>query len=243
MRIRYYAVLLAFAWAVTLPLQAQILWDLSDAAEPDTVAAGQHIRIGTVSGPWSLMLDYFGRPALCADGYYLEHRTAETAPHGWTQPAIGSDDGGICAAVRDPQPAPAPIEDDPQTLASAFATLANRIDAERQARIAAVVGATEEQIARLARAQTLSARIDAGTATDDDRAEYAQLLQQADHVEQLRLYAETPNSPPMWVESLPPAQTLYGWAEATLGSVAEVDAVDAAAPPVEAPQWPSAEQQ
>jgi hypothetical protein len=57
-------------------------------------------------------------------------------------------------------------------------------------------------------------------------------------VERLRLYAVTPTSPPMWLDPLPAGETLYGWAEGTLGSAAAVHAVDPAAPPTDAPQWP-----
>lgn len=230
--------LVVLAWLLAGPTQADVLWDLRDPIAPETVPAGAHIRIGTVSGPWGLMRDYFGRPALCSGGWYLEHRTAATADHGWTNPTIGTDDGGICAAVREPAAAPPPIEDDPATLEGAFASLAQRIDAERNRRITAAVGSLEEQLARLARSQSLQARIAAGTATEGDRTELALLLGQADYVEQLRLYAVTPSSPPMWIDPLPAAQTLYGWAEGTLGTAAAVEDIDPAAPPVDAPQWP-----
>jgi len=238
MRLLPRVILAACALSGAALTDAAILWDLRQPAAPRELLASDHIRVGTLSGPWPLIVDYLGRPAVAAAGWYEEYRTAASAPSGWSQPSIGVDDTGQPAAVRSPLPAPTPEEGDPGDLASALSTLGARIEAERLRRVAAVTGGMEEQMYRVGRIAQLQAAIQAETATADDRPELAGLLAIQAHIQGLRAYGRTPASPPMWGAVLPAAQTLYDWAEATLATPAAVTALDPASPPTAAPQWP-----
>lgn len=235
------SLLLALSGILLAPLaaQADICWDMR--ATPRQLASSDRIRVGTLSGPWALVSQYLGRPAVCAAGWYMEYRTAVNAPNGWADPVLGVDDGGVCAAVRSPLPPPPIEEPDPADLVAAFGDLARRMDSERQRRIALTVGGPEEQSYRISRAIQIQAAIQADTATEAERTELATLLEQAAHVAELRAYGRTPTAPPMWGDTLPADQTLYGWAEATLLDADAVDALDPASPPVAAPQWPTLE--
>ena len=93
-------------------------------------------------------------------------------------------------------------------------------------------------MARVGRMMQIQAAIQAETANADERTELAGLLEVQAHIQALRAYGRTPASPPMWGGVLPAAQTLYGWAEATLATPDAVTALDPASPPVAAPQWP-----
>lgn len=230
--------LAALVLAAVTAADAGILWDLRQPAAPRELAATDHIRIGTLSGPWPLIVDYLGRPAVAAAGWYEEYRTADSAPSGWSTPIIGVDAAGLPAAVRSPLAPPPPDEGNPGDLASALSTLATRIEAERVRRMAVLTGSVEEQMARVGRMMQIQAAIQAETANADERTELAGLLEVQAHIQALRAYGRTPASPPMWGGVLPAAQTLYGWAEATLATPDAVTALDPASPPVAAPQWP-----
>lgn len=216
-----------------------ILWRFAPPAAPVQLAADAHIRIGTLSGPWPLIVDFLGRPAVAVDGYLLEYRAGTDAPHGWSEPVIGTEPGGAPAAVRTPLAAPPHEIDDPTEIDAARGALAARITAERQRRVIALAGDADEQLARVGRIGALTAAIVAETATVEDRTELAALSRVQETISALRAYARVPASPPPTGPALPTAQTLYGWAE-TLTSAAEINAVAVAAPPVDAPQWPTA---
>jgi hypothetical protein len=220
-----------------LPAQADIAWDMRTT--PRQLGPTEHIRVGTLSGPWALVMQYLGRPPVCSAGWYLEHRTAAAAPYGWSEPVVGVDGGGVCAAVRDALPPPVIPDPDPADLVSALQQLSTRIAAELAARIQAVAGTDTDREWQLSRAIQIQAAVQAGTATETERAELAALLQRAAQLDALRRYAHTPATPPLWGPAPPAAETLYGWAEATLIEAAAVVALDPAQPPTAAPQWPT----
>ncbi len=213
---------------------ADILWECRPACT-GPLATTTHIRIGTLSGPWPTILAYLGRTPVAGAGWFLEHRTAAEAPAGWTDPVIGVDDGGLPAAVRSPAERHVGI-DDPDLLADARAALAQRIDAERARRIAALSGSADDQLWQVSRAMQIQAAISASTATTADRAELAILLTRAAAVDALRHYGATPTTPAMWGTAA--GTSLYDWAAANLASPEALAALDPAAPPPAAPQWP-----
>lgn len=226
----------ALALAAALPVSAEVLWECRPACV-GPVAPAAHIRIGTLSGPWPTLLAFLGPAPVAAAGWYREYRTAPEAPHGWSLPVIGVDGAGVAAAVRAPLPAPPPDEEEPQVLGAAAAALAARIDTERARRIAAVAGGPEDQIWQISRAMQIQAAIAAETASDAERAELAMLLTRAAAVDALRRYGATPANPAMWGAA--GGASLYDWATTHLVTPAALAAVDVAAPPVAAPQWPA----
>lgn len=216
-----------------------ICWKMTGDGAPRQLAANEAIRIGTLLAPWPTLLQYLQRQALCDAGFFLEYRTAETGPHGWSVPVIGQDAEGRCAAVRAPLPAPAPPPPDPEALETALANLAARINAEFTRRAEQVVGPSSEWIYRIGRMSALTAATGAGTATEAEGAELAALLAQAAHVQALRQYGWIPSAPEMWGPAPADLSTsLYGWAVAKGLDATAVAAISAANPPVTAPQWP-----
>ena len=213
---------------------ADILWECRPVCT-GPLATSTHIRVGTLSGPWPTIIAYLGRVPVAGAGWYLEHRTAAEAPDGWTDPVIGADDAGLPAAVRSPAEHHVGI-DDPDLLIDARGALARRIDAERARRIASISGSADDQLWQVSRAMQIQAAITAGTATTAERAELALLLTRAAAVDALRHYGATPTTPAMWGTAT--GTSLYDWAMVNLASPEALAALDPAAPPPAAPQWP-----
>lgn len=218
---------------------AGICWHIPPVGAPRALAPTEAIRIGTLYGPWPTVLQFLGRAALAAAAYYVEYRTAPSAPDGWAAPVVGVDDQGQPAAVRVPLDPPAPPPPDPLARETALAELAGRIEAEFMARLRTRAGSLDEWVYRTARATALLAARQAGTATPDELAELAGLLAMQQDIQTLRAYAWQPTQPSMWGPApAAVAGTLYGWAAASALTAAEIALIDPAAPPVTAPQWP-----
>lgn len=230
-----------------LPAAADTCWDMRTT--PRQLGASESIRVGTVSGPWAQVMQLKGRPATCAAGYYLEWRSAPSAPGGWADPIVGTDAAGVCAAVVAPRPAPPPPTP-AEALAAALAELGERIDAagreyvgdrwgdlaERQRRTDRLVELHAAELVHLRDPQGAPAPSAA------DLAEAAELAAQSAARRLAERYWWVPASPESWsVPADPAAESLYGCVLATRTTAAEVEAVDVAAPPADCPQPPPGE--